>query len=112
MASATLLQMRHDAVAAYRLTHSFTQAGRRVGKPARYVAFWVERMDKYGNVNNRAPKGRPRIFNKRAARRAQKLILRYQSIRLTTQKLKAEGLIPASTRQARGERTGVPACAD
>jgi hypothetical protein len=54
-------------------------------------------MTKYGNVNNLTPKGRPRVISKRASGRAHQLILRYQSIRLTTQKLKAEGLIPAGT---------------
>jgi hypothetical protein len=60
------------------------------------VAFWVARMNKYGNVDTLARKGRPSRISKRASRRAQKLILLYQSIRLTTQKLKAEGLIPSS----------------
>lgn len=97
MVDAIMLQKRHEAVAAYRLTHSFTEAGRRIGRPARYVAFWVSRMTKYGNVNKLVGRGRPSTITKAASRRAQVLILRTQSIRLTTQKLKAEGLIPAST---------------
>jgi hypothetical protein len=64
-------------------------------------------MTKYGNVNNLTPKGRPRVISKRASGRAHQLILRYQSIRLTTQKLKAEGLIGLSHGSRGGSRDPV-----